>query len=446
MLKHHIEKNIIKDKSQLTDLFYSGCKESEKTGIEFEKLPVYSNTFKAVKYEDIARFMLQYKNGTWESLFDNRHLIGLENESAHITLEPGSQFEISLNPQKNIKEIKTALDDYNTATAELGDKLGITWLGYGIQPVSTYKNIKIIPKRRYDFMTEYLPNVAKKPLVMMRETSGIQVGMDYKSEEDAMKKLAVSLKLSPIVSAIYSNSPIRNGRLSKYKSFRALSWLNTDNDRCGLVSSKLFRQNNEFSFEQYAETLLDVPMIFIERPMENTSAISVNGLTFRQFLKDGFNGFSATIEDWELHLSLYFPEVRLKSYLEIRNHDNQKSELIPSVPAFWKGIIYNSDAIETVESIFKGFKYRDFQFIRNNAPRYGLDFKIRNTKIADLAKEFIKISYQSLKSMKTNEEKYLTPLMKYTNHNITPADKIIDLWENKWNADISKLVEYTRLA
>lgn len=121
---------------------------------------------------------------------------------------------------------------------QIAEQFGIYWLGYGIQPVSTYKNIHIIPKKRYEYMTKYLPTVAKKPLVMRRETSGIQASFDYKDEADAMRKFAFALKLSPIVSAAFANSPVRNGRLTKYKSNRAASWLDTDNDRAGLVSAR----------------------------------------------------------------------------------------------------------------------------------------------------------------------------------------------------------------
>lgn len=446
MLKQIADNSNITDLEQLTELFRSGCKTDEKVGIEFEKLAVYSNSHKAVKYEDIARFMMQFPNinwGKWNTVYKNNHVLGLKNGIGLITLEPGSQFELSLNPVGTIEEIKNKIDKYNEKSAFLAQNLGITWLGYGIQPVSTYKNIKIIPKTRYEYMSEYLPTMAKKPLVMMRETAGIQVGIDYQSEEDSMKKLSLALKLSPIVSAIYANSPIRNGKLTNYKSYRAFSWLHTDEDRCGLISSKLFKKNPDFSFEDYANVLLNVPMLFIERNNFKNGTIQVKNLTFSQFLREGYNGYSATIEDWDLHSSLYFPEVRLKSFLEIRNHDNQKSDLISSIPAFWKGLMYNPDAIAQINSMLEKFTYLDFQYMRHKTPKVGLDLDIRGRNLWDLAKEIVNISYQSLKM--TGEESYLEPIKSLVDLKITPADILIENWNGIWNKDISKLVEYSAL-
>ena len=446
MLKNPVENNLILEKSQLTEQFFSGCKQDKKIGIEFEKIPVYEKNLNAVKYEDIVRLMLQYNNGSWSGIFDSKSLIGMSAQDRHITLEPGSQFELSLNPVEKITDLQKIIDKYNTDTANLGEKLGICWLGYGIQPLSTWKNINIIPKKRYALMSKYLPQVASKPLVMMRETAGIQVGMDYSDEPDAMRKFRLALKLSPVISAVFSNSPVRNGRLTKYKSYRALSWLSTDNSRCGLVSSKLFRKNSDFSFSEYASVLLDVPMIFIERPLESTGAIPVQNLTFRNYLKSGYLRFNATVEDWELHSSLYFPDVRLKSYLEIRNHDNQRKDMIYAIPAFWKGILYDTDAMNAVESLFENFTYSDFQYIRHKAPKYGLDFSVKSVKLSELAKEILNISYFSLNNQNDGEADFLQPAIELVNKGLTPADVIINKWQNEWKNKLTSLVLHTKLS
>lgn len=443
MLKQIADTKNINDLDFLTEIFRSGCKTGEKTGIEFEKIGVYSDSLKAVRYPDIARFLQTFKNGNWSGVYEGNNIIGLKNETGTISLEPGSQLEISLNPLDTIAEIENKITEYNKITARIAEKMGIIWLGYGIQPLSTNKNIKIIPKKRYEYMTRYLPTIAKKPLVMMRETSGIQTGIDYKSEQDAMKKLSLALKLSPIISAAFANSPVRGGKLTGYKSYRAFSWLHTDNDRCGLVSSKLFERDFEFSFEDYAKILLNVPMIFIER--KGIGAIPVKNLTFSQFLKDGYEGFTAQIEDWELHLSLYFPDVRLKSYLEIRNHDNQRPELIPAVPAFWKGLLYSENASNEALELLKPFSYIDFEYIRRKTPKCGLSMNIKGYNLAQIATEALKISHSALKKAGIGEEKYLEPLLELTKEGKTPADVIIDRWNGTWNKDLQKLIEYSTL-
>ena len=315
------------------------------------------------------------------------------------------------------------------------------FIGFNILPVFL---LNIIPKKRYEYMTKYLPSVAKKPLVMMRETAGIQASFDYFDENDAMQKFAFALKLSPFVSAIYANSPIRNSRLTKYKSNRAASWLETDNDRCGLVSPKVF--SGDFSFEEYAQILLDVPMIFIERYINGVKkSLRVENLTFRKFMKQGYQGFYPNKDDWSTHLSLYFPDVRIKSYIEIRNHDNQRRDLICSVPALWKGLLYNNEAMRAVLDILKNLTYFDFEYVRRKTPKYGLDMKIKHLPLKDIAKEIVDISYQSLKSYSKGEENFLEPLKEYTDNGITPADVVIKNFNTTWNRNISKFIEYCQL-
>lgn len=450
MLKHiQEENNIVTTKDELCDVFYSGIKDCSlrNVGLEFEKLPVNSKTFKASSYSDVVKFLADLKSVKWDGIYEKTSLLGLKSEDGAITLEPGSQTELSLFPQSSIHKIKKYVDGYNRLTSQLAQKHDIQWLGCGIQPVSTYRSINIIPKKRYEYMTKYLPTVAKRPLVMMRETAGIQASFDYSSEEDAMKKFSFALKLSPIVSAIFANSPVRNGHLSRYKSNRCASWLDTDNSRCGLVSSLAFDEE-KFSFSEYVEILLDVPMIFIERSnhLFEKVAIKVENLTFREFMKNGYNGYWATKDDWLLHLSLYFPDVRFKNYIEIRNHDNQRNDLICAVPALWKGLIYNNSAMDEVNSLLSNLTYFDFEYLRRVTPQKGLAMTIKHKHLKILAKEIVDISYGSLKSYDEGEEIYLTPLIELLSKGLCPADIIISKWENEWRGDISKLVQYCRLS
>ena len=127
---------------------------------------------------------------------------------------------------------------------------------------------------------------------MMRETAGIQCCIDFSSEEDAMRKFKLANKLTPFMTAMFANSPIRGGVDTGYKSFRALSWLNTDNDRCGFCG----KISEEFSFEEYIDCILKTPMIFIQR--ENLP-FEINGdITFEEFLTNGWercSGYSCRL-------------------------------------------------------------------------------------------------------------------------------------------------------
>ena len=178
------------------------------------------------------------------------------------------------------------VEEIDSVMQPILDKFGIKLINKGVSPTTTYKNIKLLPKRRYHLMANYLWGILSD--VMMRETAGIQVGIDYKSEEDAMKKFRIANIMMPFATAMYANSRYRGGVDTGYKSFRALAWLNTDNERCGFAT----KFHDGMSFKDYVETLLDTPMIFINR--ENRT-VNLNGrLTFRQFMNKGFEAVSYT--------------------------------------------------------------------------------------------------------------------------------------------------------
>lgn len=432
------ENQIIENRQQLLGVFRSGFKTTQKLGVEFEKLPVRNDNFKAVEFfykngilDFLDKFREEFKGVPY---FENDAMLGVINNSGALTLEPGCQVEMSFKPLENISDIKRELDYYNKITAQIADKLGISFLALGCQPVSTFENIKIIPKERYSFMTKFLADKATLPYVMMRETAGIQTSIDYCDETDAIKKLSTALKLSPFLSAFFVNSPIRGGKLSGYKSFRLNAWLNTDNKRCGLISKKLIETPSDFSFDDYAEILLDIPMIFEKN-------FYVGNKTFREL----FSEKRATLSEWNTHLSLFFPDVRLKNYIEIRNHDCQKPELAIAVPALYKGIFYSKHGVDDVNELMKDFTYYDFEFVRQGAPRFGIDFSVKHIQVSDIVKEIFNISKHGLAEFGLNEEVYLDEALNLLSDNITPADVIIKNFDGTWNKNISKIVNFSKL-
>lgn len=413
---------LITDRKQAEEIFLSGCKSQENIGVESEKLLVYKNDMTAVKYDDVVKILNRFDSDKYEKVFENGNLTGLKSKSASVSLEPGSQTEISLSPMSDLTEISDKLSEFYTELALYAKEYDAIVLNSGIQPVSVFNDIEVIPKKRYEYMTNYLPSKGTAPFVMMRETAGVQVNFDYKSEEDAVKKLSLAIKMSSIVASIYCNSPVRGSELTGYKSFRANSWLNVDEQRCGLIHKKLFEKNTSFTFKDYVDVLFDIPMIFIQREGKYYKT----SMTFAEFMKNGFEGLKATSADWENHISLYFPDVRLKSYLEIRNHDAQNDLMTFSVPAFWKGIIYNPSAMEEINDILSGYVYEDYISLRKNMPVYGVDAKLGNTPVIEPVKRFFDISFESLKSSGKNEQKFLEPVYEYISQGRVPADDIIE--------------------
>lgn len=427
-------------KEDILKLYTKGYKRPEdfKVGIEYERLPISTGSFKTVDYWSefgIKNLLTTFaKEETWDYINDDKNLIGLKNKHDTITLEPGCQVEISAKPERTIFEIKNKIEKINAEITPIAEKMNITLLNYGVSPYTTHKAINLIPKKRYKVMARYLWGILSD--VMMRETAGIQCCIDFKSEEDAMRKFKLANKLTPFMTAMFANSPIRGGVDTGYKSFRALSWLNTDNDRCGFCG----KISEEFSFDKYIDCVLKTPMIFIQR--ENLQ-FEINGnITFEEFLKNGWEGTEATIDDYELHANLFFPEVRMRNFIEIRNQDCVGGDLKYAIPAIYKGILYSNSAMEECEELFKHLQYKDFAEIRYNVPKNTLQSRVKKAKLLDYAKEILAIAEKSLKEEQTGEELFLDSIKEYTLKGITPADVIIKNWNGSWNKNMKKLIKY----
>jgi glutamate--cysteine ligase len=425
-------------------IFNEGCKHAgeEKIGIELERLPISSEDFKMVDYScqnGIYDLLRNFgKSEGWDYITDDYNIIGLEKGDNVIALEPGCQLELSIKPEKNITDIKNKIDNINKKLNPFLKKYGINLLEYGISPISTYKYISLIPKKRYHIMTNYFWGILSD--VMMRETAGIQACCDFTSEEDAIRKFRIANIISPFITAMFANSPIRGGVDTGYKTFRGLSWLNTDNERCSFMSKKLFEKKSDYSFKDYVQEVMNVPMIFIVR---NSKPVEISGkINFEQFLNRGFDGYTATLEDFNLHANLYFPEVRLRNFIEIRNHDCANHGMQYSILAIYKGLLYNKNALKNIENLVSKFTYNEVKEFRYNVPRCALDTKIGKYNAKEIAKEILQIALNALKENGENEEKFLEPILELTPYGLSPADVILSNWRGNWNKDISKLIKY----
>ena len=404
--------------NQLLDEFLLGCKTEQKIGMEYERIPVSVYDKTVIPYDGdfgVCELLREFaKIDNWDYILDGTSIIGLKKMHETITLEPGCQFELSLEPQKFIKDLKKRVNEIDEILKPILEDFEIKLLNVGVSPKTTYKNIKLLPKKRYHLMAEYLWGILSD--VMMRETAGIQVGIDFHSEEDAIKKFQLANCIMPFATAMFANSKIRGGVDTGYKSFRALAWLNTDNERCGFATDF----NNSIGFKEYISILLDTPMIFINRDGKH---FNINGkLTFKQYMEKGFEGIYPTMNDWKLHSNLYFPEVRLRNFIEIRNHDCVGNNLEYAIPALYKGIMYSKSAIDEVKDILKQFSANNIRELRYKIPKSAIHTKINGKSILPICKELVEIAYYTLKTEGEDEEKFLEPLIENLKKGKCPAD------------------------
>ena len=445
----------IRSNDELLAHFHRGAKGSDslRIGLEHEKIgmalgrdgSVRPLPYAAEPGEPQIRTLLEGLQGHgWQPIDEHGAVIALKRNMASVTLEPGGQFELSGPPVRDELEAVADLDAHLAELLPLAEKAGIAFIGCGFRPLGTWAEIPWVPKGRYVIMRDYLPTRGQLGVEMMKRTATVQANLDYTSEEDAILKMRVGLGVGPLVTAIYAASPLRDGQPCGYKSFRASCWLDTDPDRCGILPF-MFREGA--SFRDYAEWALDVPMFFVYRNKRYTPA---GGMTFRAFLRDGFQGEQATLADWELHLSTLFPEARLKQYVELRSADAGPLSYIRALPALWRGLFYSQPALEAAWDLVKHLDTDEREKLRREVPRQGMATQLRTPgggqqELGAACAELLSIAQEGLRALgSSGGVKLLEPLVEAVKDRRCPADDVLAAFEET-RGDPRLFVERLRL-
>jgi glutamate--cysteine ligase len=434
----------IENRAQLISYFTEGFKPKAdwRIGTEHEKFPFYKDSLRPVSYEGdkgIRALLegLREKYG-WTGVYEGEHIIALSDPHslANISLEPGGQFELSGAPLDSVGETCVEISAHLKQVKEIGDQLGIGFLGLGASPVWTRAETPIMPKGRYKIMAPYMDKVGSMGRDMMFRTCTVQVNLDYSSEADMVKKLRTSIALQPLATALFSNSPFLEGKPNGYQSFRSHVWTDTDNARAGMTP---FVFEDGMSFERYVDFALDVPMYFV---MRGGHYVNTAGESFRKFI-DGklpqLPGEKPTLKDWADHLTTIFPEVRLKKYLEMRGADSGLHDKLCALPAFWVGLLYEQTSLDAAWDMVKSSSAEQRQSMRDAVPVHGLNAKFMARSLRDLAKDILAIARKGLILRDKSEVKFLDVLDEEVASGHTQADVLLEKYNGEWGRDISKV-------
>ena len=260
-----------------------------------------------------------------------------------------------------------------------------------------------------------------------------------------VKKFRVGLALQPVATALFANSPFTEGKPNGYKSFRSHIWEDTDPARTGMLP---FVFEDGFGYERYCDYALDVPMYFVFR---DGRYVDVAGESFRDFLEGklpALPGEKPTIADWTDHLSTAFPEVRLKSFLEMRGADGGRWGRICALPALWVGLLYSDTALDAAWDRVKHWTIEEREALRHAVPRQALDAPVPGGgTVHDLAREVLDIATvglserANLNAAGDNESGFLDPLRDVVASGKTFADRLLDRYHGDWNGDVSHVYE-----
>ena len=443
----------IESSDQLAAHLEAGSKPRERwrIGTEHEKFAFYKNGHTPVPYEGRRgiRALLEGMQGLlgWEPIHDGENIIGLVDPvgGGAISLEPGGQFELSGAPLKTLHQTCREVHAHLAQVRQVGDPLGIGFLGLGMSPKWKLSETPVMPKSRYKIMAEYMPKVGRHGLDMMFRTCTVQVNLDFADEADMRDKVRVGLALQPIATALFANSPFTENRPNGFLSFRSEIWRDTDPHRTGMLP---FAFEEGFGFERYVDWALGAPMYFVVR---NHRYHNMTNFTFRQFM-DGMAPNDLpdprpTMGDWKNHLSTLFPEVRLKTYLEMRGADGGPWRRLIALPAFWVGLLYDGTSLDGAKELVRDWTAEERQALRDSVPRTALATRFRNSTVLDIARDAVQLARDGLRRRaiagdgSADEAAYLGPVEEILALGKTPAESLIWQYETRWGRSVEAIFE-----
>jgi glutamate--cysteine ligase len=443
----------IEGMDELVDYLAAGNKPREqwRIGTEHEKFPFYVDGHAPVPYDGDRgiRALLEGMQRVlgWDPIIDEGNIIGLVEPTGQgaISLEPGGQFELSGAPVETIHQTCREGNAHLSQLREIAEPLGIRFLGLGGSPKWTLAETPRMPKSRYDIMTNYMPKVGTRGLDMMYRSCTIQVNLDFSSEADMRRKMQVSLKLQPLSTAVFANSPFTDGKPNGFQSWRGDIWRDTDNQRSGVLP---FCFSPEFGFADYVEWALDVPMYFAIRDGRYHDLTHV---TFRQFmdgaLRNELTDGLPNMGDWANHLSTLFPDVRLKRFLEMRGADAGPWRRICALPAFWVGLLYDDEALDAADALTRDWSHEDVVAMREAVPTQGLSTRHGNHSLRDIARDVLAISHRGLANRARlnkdgyDETSFLSPLDEVVARGTTSAEDMLKSYHMRWGGSIEPVFQ-----
>jgi glutamate--cysteine ligase len=427
----------LESKPALVEYLRNGAKprENRRVGVEVEVFGFDAETCQRLSNEQIKQVFSRLADSPDRLTLENGLIVECSTENGgKFTIEPGGQIEFSSVPRKNLAEIEADLQKNFTKLQTVGHESGFKFAALGFDPLCRLEEQNWSLKPRYQLMQPYLATRGRRAWDMMTRTCAVQINLDYADENDLVKKFQVANRLAPVSAAIFANSPFADGHLNGFKSNRVLTWLETDADRCG-ISPPALRDN--FTFEDFVEYTLDVPMLFVRRG-ENWLD-DFTGRRFRDFLQN--DEITPFFTDWTEHLTTIFTEARLKNYLEIRSADGGNLAQALAVCTFWKGLLYDADALDEALKIAPKLSAAEFYTWQKCVAKNALAAACGEINTLQLARNLIKLAWTGLEKIAPEELKYL----KTTRQRILFGEKSpADFWLVKPPSQPAELIEKAR--
>ncbi len=356
----------------------------EKIGVELEHF-VIKNQKEAASYEDVLEVIEKVKGEGFQVFVEGGHVLGLYNEDYSITLEPAAQMEISIAPKKTIREMEQVYETFRATVDEPLQEKSLHFEMTGYHPYKKVSELSLIPKKRYDYMNRYFESSGTLGKNMMRATASTQIAIDYENESDFVEKYRLAYILSPVFALITDNSPVFEGKQADRHLVRTHIWMHTDDARCGIATGCFA---DDFGYKKYAEYICNVPPILIKDAAGNASS------TGTKTLREVFAGHAMTLDEIEYALSMVFPDVRLKNYIEIRMADSMELSYALAYCALVKTLFYSEQARKELVSYFGTITEDDVTEAKKSFIREGYEGYAYGKSAAQIVDKLVALARQ----------------------------------------------------
>ena len=431
----------------------SGCKPVEqwRVGTEHEKFGFRLDDLRPLEYGGpggVGEILAGLVGLGWTPQSEGDHVIALQRGAEGVTLEPGGQVELAGAPLETVHQTCKEVAAHLKQIQGVASDLGVGFVGLGFNPKWRLDDIPVMPKARYSIMRRYMPTRGAMGLDMMFRTATVQANLDFGSEADMVKKVRVAMALQPVATALFANSPFRDGKPAhaggrQLLSLRSQVWTDTDPDRTGILP---WIWEDGMGFERYVDYALDVPMYFVRR---NHAYLDAAGQSFRDFLEGrlpALPGETPRMSDWDDHLTTIFPEVRCKRFLEVRGADGGPWSSLCALPALWLGLLYSADSLDAAWDLVKGWTATSRKEMRDEVPFTALSAPLADGRtVGDLATEVLDLAEAGLRDRARldgrgrDETHFLEPLREIALSGVTSAEDLLANFHGPWEGSVDPL-------
>jgi glutamate--cysteine ligase len=425
--------------------FSRAYKPREAIGVEIEVGLVDPLTGVSRSYggdRGVARF-LEMAAKQWQGAlhYEGADSIGFKRaDGTELGLESGCALEyVSTAETSLVSLVRKANRDLHDLV-QIADELNLALISGAMFPFDRREDVHWAPKPRIPLMLDHFKREVgstSQGWAAMAQIITVQTTLDFLNADDLQSKHRMANVVSPLVGALFVNSPIQAGGLTEASSRRMQIWANVDSRRVGIFEHSI---GSDFCIDDLITWAIHLPMIY--RVIDGHIKPAPRCVSFETLLDDGFgDGTFPVLDDWKAMLSTTWPYVRLRNTLELRIADGVHHRYWAALPALWVGLAYDRYSCDAAWNLARGYSLKGYLDAVDDVAVRGLNASIEGHPIRPMCQELLSIARDGMaRRIKDGLEPeialtYLDPLVEVIESGQTFADQLSERWRYEFGFD-----------